>query len=443
MKPAPMKPAVIVENISKVYKLYEKPRDRLKEVFHPFHKVYHRDFRALSNVSFQVKKGETLGVVGQNGAGKSTLLKIIAGILSPSSGRVQVNGKPTMLELGSGFNPQMTGVENIYFNGMLRGFTKKEMKSKLDDILEFADIGNFAYQRVRTLSSGMFSRLAFAAAVHIDPEILIVDETLSVGDAYFSVKSMNKMRELMSSGCTVLFVSHNPQSIRAVCDRAILIDQGKLVESGTPADVMDLYQNIILRKIHQKNLVDKTHKEPSATTAKPAKKEPEKGKDRKPGGVAKGANTDNPATGEAELVSLCLYNEKGDEIAYIVSEEKLKAVFTVKALKDIEEPHFGLTIRDKYGNPAFATTTYHLNMQPASLKKGQLAEVVFEYDFNLQVGVYSLDVGVANYGYDNGLFKEYLLYQQRVEVIKVIQNPDLPHYQGYYNMRPRVNVINK
>jgi ABC-type polysaccharide/polyol phosphate transport system ATPase subunit len=203
--------AIKVESLSKVYHLYDSPRDRLKEALHPMRKKYHHDFYALKEVSFEIKKGETIGIIGQNGSGKSTLLKILSNVLTPTGGSYLVNGKvSSLLELGIGFNPELTGIENVYFNGTLLGFTRAEMEAKMDDIISFADIGEFVRQPVKTYSSGMYVRLAFSMVTCIDPEILIIDEALSVGDTFFQAKSMTKMTKLIKEqNLTLLFVSHD------------------------------------------------------------------------------------------------------------------------------------------------------------------------------------------------------------------------------------------
>ncbi len=235
-----------VEHLSKAYKLFDKPSDRLKETLHPFGKRYSRDFYALNDVSFEVKKGECIGLLGKNGAGKSTLLKVLTGVLTPSVGSVSVNGKiSALLELGGSFNPEMTGMQNIYMNGTLMGFTKEEMDEKLEEILEFADIGYFINQPVKIYSSGMFARLAFAVSVNVNPDILIIDEVLAVGDLRFQIKCMDKMKQLMSGGTTVLFVSHDINAVRRLCSRAIWFDQGCLMMDGDVNTVGDRYVEFI------------------------------------------------------------------------------------------------------------------------------------------------------------------------------------------------------
>lgn len=234
--------AIKIEHLSKVYKIFDKPTDRVKEALNPFRKRYSRDFYALNDVSLTIKKGETVGIIGKNGAGKSTILKIITGVLTPTSGSVQVNGRiASLLELGAGFNPEMTGIENIYLNGTIMGYTKEEMDDRLQDIIDFADIGEFIHQPVKMYSSGMFARLAFSVNAFVEPDILIVDEALSVGDMKFQVKCMDKMESLMKGGCTVIFVSHDINAIRRLCHRAFFFNHGKLLSDGEVNTVADMY----------------------------------------------------------------------------------------------------------------------------------------------------------------------------------------------------------
>ena len=238
--------AIKVSHLTKVYKLYDKPIDRLKESLHPLKKKYHKDFYALNDVSFEIKKGETVGIIGKNGAGKSTLLKIITGVLTPSSGHIDVNGRiASLLELGAGFNPEYTGVENIYLQGTLMGYSKEEMEAKIDEILAFADIGDFVYQPVKSYSSGMFARLAFAVAINVEPDILIVDEALSVGDAAFQNKCIRKMEEIGKKGITILFVSHDTQTINKFCNNVIWFNDGIIKEKGVPSIVLENYMSFM------------------------------------------------------------------------------------------------------------------------------------------------------------------------------------------------------
>jgi len=234
--------AIKIQGLTKVYKLYESPMSRLKEALHPFKKKYHRDFHALQNLSLEIKKGECVGIIGKNGSGKSTLLKVITGVLTPTSGSVTVQGKVSaILELGAGFNPEMTGIENIYLNNALNGMNKVQTDKKIKEIIEFADLGDFIHQPIKTYSSGMKARLAFAVSINVEPDILIVDEALSVGDASFGRKCFAKMEEIRAKGATILFVSHSEASIVNLCSRAIWISRGEQVIEGVPKLVTGLY----------------------------------------------------------------------------------------------------------------------------------------------------------------------------------------------------------
>lgn len=238
--------AIRTKGISKSYRLYSEPIDRLKEALNPFNKRYHHDFFALRDISFDVAQGEVLGIVGNNGAGKSTLLKILTGVLTPTSGEVEVHGKiASLLELGAGFNPEYTGMENIYFQGTLMGFTRPEMAEKVDEIVAFADIGEFIHQSVKMYSSGMFARLAFAVATSVKPDILIIDEALSVGDGAFARKSFDRIMELREGGCTILFCSHSLYQIEVLCNKVMWIDQGKIQALGESGGVVRAYQRFL------------------------------------------------------------------------------------------------------------------------------------------------------------------------------------------------------
>lgn len=241
--------AIEMQHITKTYNMYQKPSDRFKEALNPFKKSYHELFYALNDVSLAVKKGEMIGFVGENGSGKSTILKIITGVLTPTSGTLRIEGKiSALLELGSGFNPEYSGYENIFLNGLVLGFSREEMLARVDDVIQFADIGDHLYQPVKTYSSGMFVRLAFAVAINVDPDILIVDEALAVGDLEFQLKCMEKFTEIKNSGKTILFVSHDINSIRRFCDRTFWMKNGKVVASGDTMDVTTDYENFLKKK---------------------------------------------------------------------------------------------------------------------------------------------------------------------------------------------------
>ena len=237
------KKVIQVKDLTKMYKLYDKPSDRLKEALGLTRKKLYKEHYALHDVNFDIYEGECVGIIGTNGSGKSTILKIITGVLTPTSGEVKVDGRiSALLELGAGFNMEYSGLENVYLNGTMIGFSKEEIDARLDDILEFADIGDFIHQPVKTYSSGMFVRLAFAVAINIDPEILVVDEALSVGDVFFQAKCYHKFEEFKKQGKTILFVSHDLSSVSKYCDRVVLLNKGVKLDEGSPKQMVDLYK---------------------------------------------------------------------------------------------------------------------------------------------------------------------------------------------------------
>jgi len=248
--------AIKVQNLSKIYKLYREPIDRLKEALHPFNQSYHQDFYALKDISFEIKKGETVGIIGRNGSGKSTLLKIITGVLTPTQGRVLVHGKVSaILELGAGFHPEMSGLENIYLNTSINGMSRRETDAKIDEIIAFSELGEFIHQPLKTYSSGMKARLAFGVAITIEPDILIVDEALAVGDAAFQRKCFAKMEQIREAGATILFVSHSEASIVTLCSRAIWISNAEKIIDAEPKLVTGLYMKNANKKQIDKEVI--------------------------------------------------------------------------------------------------------------------------------------------------------------------------------------------
>jgi len=354
-----------IEGISKKFKLYRSPADRLKEII--FRKPYHKDFVALDTISFEVGAGQILGIIGQNGAGKSTLLKILSGIVIPDSGTIQIDGKVTgLLELGTGFNAEMTGLENISMNGTLIGMTPDEIDRKKQTIIDFSELGEFIDEPIKTYSSGMTMRLAFSIAIHADPTCFLVDEALSVGDAYFQQKCMRKIQEFRTSGGSIIFVSHDMNAVKTLCDTAILLDNGRVIDSGEPRDVVDFYQNMMLKKIHQGDV-------PVTVQVKKVESEQKK-------------SNSGLSTGEVELISFKICNEKGDEVSYIQSESVLRIIYEVKALKDLDDPHFGLMIRNNLGLSIFETNTYCMKIITEKLSRGQTAKIEWLMEFPLAPG---------------------------------------------------------
>lgn len=406
-----------VTGISKRFKSYQSPADRLKEIV--FRKKYHRDIVALEDISFEVQEGETLGIVGQNGAGKSTILKILSGILLPDTGSIEIDGKITgLLELGTGFNPELTGIENIYMNGTFLGMSRAEIDEKKADMMDFAELGEFIYEPIRTYSSGMLMRLAFSIAIHAEPKCFLVDEALSVGDAYFQQKCMRKILEFKNKGGSIIFVSHDMNAVKTLCDSAILLDKGRVLDYSDPKTIVDYYYGMILKKSHMGD----------------TEVEVLKVDDRIGGG------TSNTSTGEVKIVSFNILNERNEKISYIESEQTVKFVYEIKSFKNLTEPHYGLHVRDNLGVSVFETNTYCMGIKTPPLKKGQTAKITYEMKIPLSAGNYSLSVGVANKGYDRGSFEEYLLMAHGVEILNIVSNDDSITYSGVFNMNPQVLV---
>lgn len=356
---------IIVENISKAYRLYTSPMDRMKEALHPLRRKFHHDFNALSDVSFKIKKGESVGIIGMNGSGKSTLLKILAGVLTPTSGSVTVNGRiSALLELGAGFNPELTGVENVYFNGMLMGHNREEMEEKLDDILSFADIGEFVYHPVKTYSSGMFVRLAFAVATSVDPEILIVDEALSVGDAHFQQKCMNRVKLFKEAGGAVVFVSHDMNAVKVVCDRAIYLHHGEIFENSDPDTAIKAY-NFMLAKMSKGEEIRLVKKDEQTSF----------------GNL------------KIEISKIELLNESGVDTRIFTAGEKANIRLTLSAKEDADSVVVGIIIRDRLGQDVFGTNSYFLN-QIMSVKAGERWVYEYEMKINVGPGVYTVSPAV-------------------------------------------------
>lgn len=312
-----------VKKLSKVYNLYNKPIDRLKEALDFRKKQYHTKLYALNNVSFNVAKGENIGIIGTNGSGKSTLLKILTGVVTATEGNIMVNGKvAALLELGAGFNPEYTGIENIYLNGTMMGFTKEEMDKKIPVIVEFANIGEFINQPVKTYSSGMFARLAFAVAINVEPDILIVDEALAVGDTRFQIKCMNHMQKMIEGGTTILFVSHDINSVRRFCHKALWLNKGSIMMYGETNTVADAYLDFLKLGEFSFEKDDKPKKEEH--TELPAF---------------------TPGDTIADIVGFYIYNSRGE----IVDEIAYNEPVTIEVIYDvyddsIESPVLGIAI---------------------------------------------------------------------------------------------------
>ena len=347
--------AIRVENVSKMYKLYDKPSDRLKEALGFTKKVRYKEYYALKDLSFDVKRGETVGIIGTNGAGKSTILKIITGVLSQTDGEVEINGRiSALLELGAGFNQEYNGIENIYLNGTMMGFTREEIDAKMDSILEFADIGDFVQQPVKTYSSGMFVRLAFAVAINIEPEILIVDEALSVGDVFFQAKCYQKFEEFKREGKTILFVSHDLGSISKYCDRVILLNKGRKVSEGTPKEMIDLYKKILTGpgEEERKNASEAGHTEQQITSIR---ENNVKGNWKEHFQI--NPNLDEYGDGKADIIDFAVVDENGNLTNAIQKGTRFKLKSKVLFHEDVYDPIFTYTFKNVKGVDITGTNT--------------------------------------------------------------------------------------
>lgn len=443
--------AIVVKDVTKVYRLYEKPIDRLKESLSAAHKSYHRDFFALNQISFQVKKGETVGIIGTNGSGKSTILKIITGVLTPTTGEVQVDGViSALLELGAGFNMDYTGIENIYMNGTMMGFSRKEMEEKLPDILDFADIGDFVYQPVKTYSSGMFVRLAFALAINVEPEILIVDEALSVGDVFFQSKCYRRMEEIRKNGTTILMVTHDMGSIIKYCDRVVLLNKGDFVAEGNPGAMVDLYKKILANQLDDLDLNamndfsgeegDALPVSDSGATGSNANDSdaPSSGRQR----LMKDKLTLNPnlteyGDGQAEIYDLGLLDQKGNLTNLLLKGEYFTIKEKIRFQADIQAPIFTYTIKGKRGEDLSGTNTMFEGTEIKPVRAGDEYEVSFKQKMTLQGGEYLLSMSCT--GFEQG---EHVVYHRLYDVanITVISNKNTV---GVYDMESQVEAVLK
>ena len=415
--------AISVKNLTKIYKLYDKPIDRLKETLSITKKKYHREHYALRDISFDVKKGESVGIIGTIGSGKSTILKIITGVLNQTSGELKVKGKiSALLELGAGFNLEYTGMENIYLNGTMMGYTKEEIEKKLDNIINFADIGEFINQPVKTYSSGMFVRLAFAVAINIDPEILIVDEALSVGDVFFQAKCYKKFQEFRDMGKTIIFVSHDLKSVSKYCDKVILLNKGIFIEEGNPKKVIDTYKKILV------NQFDKEIKN---------EKEKEKNVESKVLWKSKmnlNSNKLEYGNKDAEIIDFGILDENNILTNTVNKNESFRIKMKVRFNKKIQEPIFAFTIKDIKGNEITGTNTMIEEVYFKNPERNDVVEVEFEQIMNLQGGEYLLSLGCT--GFKDG---DFTVYHRLYDVcsISVVSSKDSV---GFYDMNSSIII---
>lgn len=380
-----MDSVIEIKNISKIYNLYNKPSDRLKEALFS-RKSRHTEFAALNDVSFNVNKGEILGIIGKNGSGKSTILKIITSVLTPTSGECIVKGKiAALLELGAGFNMEYTGIENIYLNGQMIGFSKDEMDKKLQDIIDFADIGEHIYQPVKTYSSGMFARLAFSVAISVDPDILIVDEALSVGDVFFQNKCYRRFEKFRERGKTILFVTHDMGSVIRYCNRCVLLNAGKKVAEGKPQEMVDLYKRIM---VGQWNENEESSEEASSIQSSNVKND-QLWKDQ----ISTNPDIEVYGDGRADIIDFGIFSDTGDIGNNVYKGDYYSIKMRVRINEDNLNPIFAFKLRDIKGTELTGTNTMLEDIDTSQCKKGDIVTITFRQKQYLQPGQYLVSLG--------------------------------------------------
>lgn len=396
--------AIKVENLSKCYQIYDKPHQRLLQGFLGSKKQHYKEFWALKDISFEIKKGETVGIIGRNGSGKSTLLQIICGTLMPSGGTVETYGRiAALLELGSGFNPEFTGRENVYMNASVLGLMQDEIDARYDDILAFADIGDFIEQPVKTYSSGMVVRLAFAVAINVDPEILIVDEALSVGDELFQRKCFSRIEAIRAQGATILFVSHSGGTIVELCDRAILLDSGEKLAVGMPKQIVNRYQKLLYAPIDKRDLIrEQIRRAEELSVFSENTLEDTVNKDR-PADIQENfdpnLNSDSTVKYEshgAYIESPAILTLTGEQANNLIRGKKYRYTYTVRFTENANNVRFGMLIKTISGiELGGATSDKSATNGLVMVKKGTLIRMEFQFTCLLSAGVYFLNAGVS------------------------------------------------
>ena len=392
---------ISLKNVSKCFKRYNRPVDRLKEIFLP-KKNRGQEFWALQDINLEIPKGETVGIIGRNGSGKSTLLQIIVGTLAPTQGEVHINCRiSALLEWGSGFNPEFTGRQNVFFNGQLLGLTKQEIEARFDEIAGFADIGDFIDQPVKTYSSGMFVRLAFAVSVNVDPEIIIVDEALAVGDVVFQHRCMRRMRQLMDSGVTTLFVSHDPGAIKTLCNSALMIHDGKIYNRGRPDEIISEYLKLMATIELGLSETEETIEPEKDRSIDPPKQISEDNNTSQDSQIScseyNSPQMSRRGSNKATIESFQLINQQGETLENPIFE--FNELVTLSIDLKINEPLtgciVGFFICDKNGNEILGTNTWEENHPIGQLDLGEILEIKFQFRLPLRSGSYSLTVAGA------------------------------------------------
>jgi len=398
---------ISVKNISKTFKLYQSPANRLKEIF--LHRCYHRKFQALNNVSFEVQEGETLGIIGVNGAGKSTILKILTGVLMPDTGSVNIAGKITgLLELGIGFNAEFSGLDNVFHNATYLGLSRREIEERLDKIIEFTELKEFIHEPIKTYSTGMVMRLAFSVAIHADPKAFVVDEALSVGDAYFQQKCMRKIKEFKDNGGSIVFVSHDMNAVKVLCDQAILLEDGDVVEQGDPETIINTYNFLIAKRSKGQKIRYQMNND----------------------------TTFGYGNYKVMIDSMALLDENNNQSEILLSGRPVKFMIRLIGQETVENITIGMGIRDKFGQDIYGTNSFHLKKK-ISIKQGQSLLVTYAFDeFNIGPGKYSLSVAVHT---DDTHVNECFHWVDKRAVFEVVAGRDA-YFLGLVRLKPDLHV---
>lgn len=412
-----------IKNLTKEYKMYASKKDRLVETIFPSVKK-HSTFRAMDNLNLEVKKGEILGILGKNGAGKSTLLKMVTGVVVPTAGEIKVNGKiSSLLELGTAFNMELTGLENIYQHGQVMGLSKEEIEATKQDVIDFADIGDHLYQPVKTYSSGMFARLAFACAINVDPEILIVDEVLSVGDMAFQLKCFKKFQQFKERGKTILFVTHSIADVLKNCTRTIILQNGKKTFDGGVKEGVELYKKIITGNAPTENKTDE--------------KKFVKGKEEN---TWKSHFNENPNVIEygnlkAQVIDYGVFDENNKYLSFIDNEKTVVLKSKIKFNEEIDNPIFTMTIKDFNGVEIAGTNTMIEKIYPGKFQKGEIAEVEFKQKLPIAPNKYTLSFSCTHINANGEL--EVLNRKYEALLIEIISSKD---NVGLVKLDTKINI---
>ena len=421
-----------------MYMLYDRNRDLILDAFGLSKAPRYHEHYALHDLNFSVKKGETVGIIGTNGAGKSTILKIITGVLNPTDGEVDINGRiSALLELGAGFNMEYTGIENIYLNGTMIGFSREEIDKKLDDILKFADIGDFVYQPVKTYSSGMFVRLAFAVAINIDPEILIVDEALSVGDVFFQAKCYKKFEDFKKLGKTILFVSHDLGSVAKYCDRVVLLNKGAKIAEGNPKQMIGMYKKLLVNQLElderTQEMVMEDEQEHNRINSPVFDNTSDKVE------LWKNQYKINPAldeygNGKAHIIDFAVRDEEGTITSSIEKGTRFSILSEVKFEDTVQNPIFTYTFKNIQGTAITGTNTMYEKQEIDVANAGDVYLCEFNQEMNLQGGEYLLSISCT--GYRDG---DFTVYHRLYDVINISVVSD-KNTVGFYDMNSKVKI---